>query len=87
MHGYPRLFPFRFAASRFSYMPGASQARQFVSSVPEDDFIPSTPVCQSTEKSTVEPMTPPVQGTCEGAPVRTLRYLWRNSAVYAPRCP
>eukprot|EP00964_Phaeocystis_antarctica_P044567 scaffold25609_cov66-Phaeocystis_antarctica.AAC.2 len=30
------------------------------------------------------PMTPPVQGTCDGAPVRTRRCLWRYSGVVVP---
>lgn len=87
LHVYPRCLP-RLFARRFSYSPGASQALQFVSSSPVEDFMPSIPVVHVTVVSTgAPPMIPPVQGTCDGAPVRTLRYLCRYSWVYAPRCP
>ena len=42
-------------ASRFSYEPAGSHARQLVSSSPLDERIPSVPVTHFTDVSTVCP--------------------------------
>ena len=53
---HPRPFPFplpRRLAKRASYVPAGSHARQLVSSSPRVERMPSGPVVQRTEKSTV----------------------------------
>ena len=49
---HPRPLPRRFA-KRPSYVPAGSHARQLVSSSPLVERMPSTPVVQRTDRSTV----------------------------------